>query len=255
MPSVPSPLKEVNWQSNLQKKLFIDSEITNSQVNKSGYINKNCVVTIFFQLEDMEKLCSTTFTESQVLDKERENKNIDHDTQESYSCDGSEMITASALPSTQDFLNICSGGFDQTANTSETCDTGTSQELPNTALPTTQDLLNVCSGGFSETSSKEDALKSDIETHTFNQTNEVKNLDIDQDIISQLIDEEEMEKFKRKFDFPYLTDTQKRIVEEFEAREAASGGVLDSEDEEEVLRIKKKKKNKKKLMFSGYYDL
>lgn len=29
----PSPLKEDNWQSKLQKKLFTDAEITDSQVS------------------------------------------------------------------------------------------------------------------------------------------------------------------------------------------------------------------------------
>lgn len=79
----------------------------------------------------------------------------------------------------------------------------------------------------------------------------MKSLDEDHGlIISQLLNEEEMENFKKKFDSPVMTNTQKRIVEEFEEDIAAAGGVIDSDDEDENLEIKKKKKQKK-LHFSG----
>lgn len=66
-------------------------------------------------------------------------------------------------------------------------------------------------------------------------------------VISQLINEEEMAAFKKKFDSPVLIHNHK-VVEEVEEVERV-GGIIDSD--EEVLEVKKKKRNQKKLTFSG----
>ncbi|KAG5890226.1 hypothetical protein JTB14_028767 [Gonioctena quinquepunctata] len=216
MPNVPSPLKEANWHSNLQKKLFTDSEITNSQA------------------EAIAELCSdkTSFTQ----DKDNFPLKTGTDTESAIPC--------TAPPNTQDLLNICSGEFEDDSQA----------EFSSSALPTSQDLLDVCSGeftGVSQVISEEDSQTRQGETLTFNSNQEVKNLGAEEDmIISQLLDEEEMENFKKKFVSPLMTNTQRRIVEEFE-EVAASGGVIDSDDDcDEGLVEKKKKKNQKKLTFS-----
>lgn len=133
-----------------------------------------------------------------------------------------------------------------------------SQSFSN-SMPTTQDLLNICSGEFTGTSqvsetTLETVLKNNVETVTLNENGkETKSLDIDHDvIISQLLDEEEMEKFKKKFDSPGISNTQKGLVEnKSDFEDVHVTGVLDSDDDDEEEMKIKRKKNKSKLTFSG----
>lgn len=137
------------------------------------------------------------------------------------------------------------------------------------SIPTTQDLLNICSGEFSgitqvsETNLKHDslAMNNNLETITLKEKeNERKSLDIEHDvIISQLLDEEEMEKFKKKFDSPDISNTQKRLEEAdihtSEVEDIHIRGILDSEDDDEDEMKIKRKKNKSKLTFSGEFKM
>lgn len=130
------------------------------------------------------------------------------------------------------------------------------------SMPTTQDLLNICSGEFSGISQiSEPLLKHDsiapnnnLETITLKEKeNERKSLDIEHDvIISQLLDEDEMENFKKKFDSPGTSNTQKTPDDnKLELEDIHVTGVLDSDDDEEDEMKIKRKKNKSKLTFSG----
>nr|XP_023017060.1 claspin-like isoform X2 [Leptinotarsa decemlineata] len=178
------------------------------------------------QAEAIAELCSDNASFSQEPDNENTNQEL-------------EKLCSSPV-NTQDILNICSGEF-----------TDNSQAVPSSASPTSQDLLNICSGEFTGVSQdvSHEAIQTPLETHTFNPTKEVKSLGADEGlIISQLLDED-MEKFKKTFESPLMTNTQRRIVEEFEEN-AASGRVIDSDDDEgDGLEIKKKV-HQKKLIFS-----
>ncbi|CAG9837231.1 unnamed protein product [Diabrotica balteata] len=189
--NVPSPLKEADWHTTLQKKLFADSVITDSQ-------NSNEEVT-----ED---------------NSEQQN-------------DSGEM-SSSTEPTTQDLLNASSGDCQD--------------------LPSTQDLLNICSGKFTGISQVFNVEPSkNLVTHKLDAIDEDKNLGEDQDmIISQLMNEEELEAFKRKFDSPVITHSQKVIQSPMEEEITATGGVIDSDDDDNILEVKKRKKNQKKLTFS-----
>lgn len=69
-------------------------------------------------------------------------------------------------------------------------------------------------------------------------------------IISQLLDEEELEIFKKKFESPVNQVSQRSIIGE--AQEITGGGVIDSDDDDEKGELKqKKKKNQKRIQFSG----
>lgn len=140
-------------------------------------------------------------------------------------------------------VQLCSGKF---PSTEEVIERRTSDQNPST-----QDLLNVCSGEF--TGVTQNGPENCVDTFQFSTNKEVKNLDEDQDlIISQLIDEAEMEKFKKRFESPLIPNTQRRIVEEFE-EVVAGGGVIDSDDDTDTVEVKKR--NKKRLMFSGIWSI
>ncbi|CAG9860448.1 unnamed protein product [Phyllotreta striolata] len=119
----------------------------------------------------------------------------------------------------------------------------------------TQEILNICSGTFEE--SQNDGISSLPTANSncinpsvkvaLNAVEEVKSLDKDQDmIISQLLNEEELETFKKKFDSPVLEYTQRSHEEAM-----GGGGIIESDDDEEgILEVRKKKINQKKLTFS-----
>ncbi|CAH0551255.1 unnamed protein product [Brassicogethes aeneus] len=118
----------------------------------------------------------------------------------------------------EELANMCTGQFPDTQSQDEQLKT--------------QDLLNVCSGGFTDPSNKT------CETYNINPTQEIMSLDTDQDlIISQLLDEEELENFKKKFDSPI-----KKSLLDDASEVAASGGVIDSDDEDENVGVRKRKK-------------
>ncbi|KAH1014426.1 claspin isoform X1 [Dendroctonus ponderosae] len=120
---------------------------------------------------------------------------------------------------------------------------GPSAEEP----PNTQDLLNICSGQFTgitpiestESTGKVDEFKEA-------QSGEFKSLGQEDMIISQLLDEEELELFKKKFDSPV---NQASTVPE--NKEVSGGGVIDSDDDGETVGAGlKKRKNQKRIQFS-----
>lgn len=132
-------------------------------------------------------------------------------------------------------------------------------ELFPSSVPSTQDLLNICSGKFTGTTQlnensvekESSATENDGNTHETSQFDKRKISDIDDVIISQLLDEEEMEKFKKKFDSPIFSDSQKEVEEDNRAvDEVIVSGILDSDDEDEEMKIIRRK-NKTKLTFSG----
>lgn len=150
---------------------------------------------------------------------------------------------------------MCSGKFPETQKCfSEEKSSILAEELP----PTTQELLNVCSGDFvtmaePASSTVPQTLPSTSEKLVINtQSNaekEIKSLDEDQDlIISQLLDEDELERFKKKFESPVnLIVRKNQIFEDIE--EVNATGLINSDDENEGLEIKTRKR-KKKLVFS-----
>ncbi|XP_018573516.1 claspin-like [Anoplophora glabripennis] len=221
----PSPLKEKNWQQSLQKKLFIDTEMTDSQA---------------------EGLYCEQFPEMQ----EAEESILTHKEQPVDSRVEEFPSTLNAKENEERLVDLCSGKFPSTAELVE--------NRLGDQTPSTQDLLNICSGEFTGITQNGSSEKQDNVTETpadmysFNTNKEVKSLDEDQDlIISQLIDEEEMEKFKKKFESPLISNTQRRIVEEFEEA-LTGGGVIDSDDDTDTVGVKKK--NKKRIMFSDDED-
>ncbi|KAJ8925628.1 hypothetical protein NQ315_009472 [Exocentrus adspersus] len=171
-----------------------------------------------------EKLSmGTELTDSQVLE------DLSPDTQVAKASDSTngDLLSSDKFPSTQEnveLVPLCSGiTQDESAENPK--------DIENASHP---------SNDF-------------IDNYTLNPCNkEMKSLDEDQDIIiSQLIDEEEMERFKKKFESPLIGSTQRRIVEEFEEA-MASGGVIDSDDEADTVEVKRK--NKKRLQFSDDDD-
>ncbi|XP_028135625.2 claspin isoform X2 [Diabrotica virgifera virgifera] len=210
--NIPSPLKEADWHTTLQKKLFADSVITDSQA------------------EAMDQLCSEKFPASLDV-QEDSNEEVSKDNAEKQN--DSEDMPSSIQPTTQDLLNTPSGDFQD--------------------LPSTQDLLNICSGEFTGISQVFNVEPSkNLVTHKLDVAiGEDKNLGEDQDmIISQLINEEELEAFKRKFDSPVMTHSQKFVQFPMEEEITATGGVIDSDEDDNILEVKKRKKNQKKLTFS-----
>ncbi|VEN59666.1 unnamed protein product [Callosobruchus maculatus] len=237
MPTIPSPLKGQEWHSDLQKKLFTEAEITNSQTQAM----KDLCKTSFSSTQDEPDSTATTVNTIP--------KTTEHDLK-------SGEIVCTAPSTTQDLLGICSGSFTGASNI---CDNSAINGEPNDETitcsdqPTTQDILDICSGAFTGVSQVD---TSNLSEHSppRKAKEEIKSLDPEQDIIiSQLLDEEEMEKFKRKFDSPIYTNTQKRIVEDFE-REVTGGGVIDSDEDEELDFKNKKSRRQKKIMFSDDED-
>ncbi|XP_030763518.1 claspin-like [Sitophilus oryzae] len=118
--------------------------------------------------------------------------------------------------------------------------------------PNTQDLLGICSGEFTGVTQPEPT----IESFTATQNEEIKALGSDQDmIISQLLDEEELENFKKKFESPVLPTSQ-RVTVEKETQEIVGGGVIDSDNEDgsendnNDVSSRKKKRNSRRIQFS-----
>ncbi|RZC32724.1 claspin -like [Asbolus verrucosus] len=145
---------------------------------------------------------------------------------------------------------ICSGKFPQTQD--YVSEDKASEDL----VPTTQDLLNVCSGDFSsvpESSSnqtQDQGSEKVIINIQANPEQEIKSLDEDySQIISQLLDEDELERFKKKFESPVPSATQRNYNLDEETEEVNATGLLNSDDENEGLEIKKRKRQKK-LVFS-----
>lgn len=140
--------------------------------------------------------------------------------------DESELMLTCGQPTTQDLLDICSGDFTDIVQTCSEVENAQSQSIPAEPL-STQNLLEE---GCNDVLHKDNSQQTSVETRTLNQINEIKSLDMDQDmLISQLLDEEE--------------------IEQIEEKEVASGGILDSDNDEDTLEIKRK--HKKKLRFSG----
>lgn len=130
---------------------------------------------------------------------------------------------------------------------------------PNTQdeTPTTQDLLEICSGQFTGITQVEPPENSTQDESTLEntQSSELKALGNEDMVISQLLDEEELENFKKKFEspVPVRTTNQVRVEEE----EVTGGGVIDSDEEgdedDNDVTVKRKRKLKKhrKIQFSG----
>lgn len=122
--------------------------------------------------------------------------------------------------------------------------------------PTTQDLLEICSGQFTGITQVEPSENSTQNESTLGntQSSELKSLGDEDMVISQLLDEEELEKFKKQFESPVLVKTT-NLVEE----EVTGGGVIDSDEErdedDDDVAVKRKKKLKKhrRIQFSGEF--
>lgn len=122
--------------------------------------------------------------------------------------------------------------------------------------PTTQDLLEICSGQFTGITQVEPSENSTQDESTLGntQSSELKALGDEDMVISQLLDEEELENFKKQFESPVLVKTTNLVgVEE----EVTGGGVIDSDEErdedDDDVAVKRKKKLKKhrRIQFSG----
>lgn len=169
----------------------------------------------------------------------------------------------------EDLGDICSGKF-----STQTQNAATSNILhiePTQA--TSQDLLELCSGGFGLTEqtteetkqtpqSKSLACNLNDESKQENQkcfqiistqsslNTEIKNLGCENEdrLISQLLDEEEMMQFKKKFDTPLKTGMEEQ---EIKSSQHVGRILYDSDDEEDVEIHKKKRKAK--VVDSGVY--
>nr|CAI5869677.1 unnamed protein product [Callosobruchus analis] len=202
----------------------------------------------------MKDLCKTNFSSTQdESDSTATTLNTIPKTADDLK---SGEIVYTAPTTTQDLLGICSGSF---TGASKVCDDSATngdrneKEITCSEQPTTQDILDICSGAFTGVSKVDTSNLSDHSPPN-KAKEEIKCLDPEQDIIiSQLLDEEEMEKFKKKFDSPIYTNTQRRIVEDFE-REVTGGGVIDSDEDEELDFKNKKIRRQKKIMFSDDED-
>ncbi|KAL3288108.1 hypothetical protein HHI36_002558 [Cryptolaemus montrouzieri] len=150
--------------------------------------------------------------------------------------------------STQDVLEICSGSFPCTSKSVSSPEISTQQlkeifgdESNNVNKSNrdfnTQDLADICSGQFTGISP---AVKQNEKETVLDEK--------DEHLISQLIDEEELERFKKRFESPLASNTQKTINFELAEEVQGTGGVIDSDDEDNELKLKKKKR--KKLAFS-----
>lgn len=125
--------------------------------------------------------------------------------------------------------------------------------------PTTQDLLEICSGRFTGITQIEPSEKystQDENTLGNTQSSELKDLGDEDMVISQLLDEEELENFKKKFESPVPVKTTNQVrVEE----EVTGGGVIDSDEErdedDDGVAVKRKRKLKKhrRIHFSGEF--
>lgn len=128
-------------------------------------------------------------------------------------------------------------------------------------MPSTQDLEDICSGRFTAASSSNKINEICIQDKTLSKrqssvtspksqmltySDEIKTTD-DQDdqFISQLLDEEELEKFKKKFDSPVISNSETEPYKQMPQDE-------ESDDEEvEEINMTRKKTRQKRLVFSG----
>lgn len=133
-----------------------------------------------------------------------------------------------------ELADICSGQFTVTQNDDD--------------VSTTQDLLNVCSGSFDDTQSKR------VITIAPHPQDEIKSFESDDPIMSQLLDEAELERFKKKFESPVNLGFKSAFVGTEGVQEANATGLIDSDDENDGLELKKKNKKQKKLVFSDDED-
>lgn len=160
-------------------------------------------------------------------------------------------ICSEEVPSTQSFV-------ENSIEEKEKPDKNSSLVSPSNSIPCTQDLINICSGKFtgfseaSEYSEENDTPIPESKTSEINETDKRKSSDLDHEIISQLLDEEELEKFKKKFESPGTTNPRREIEDlKDDAEEVKASGIIDSDDEDVDDVYIKRKKNKSKLTFSG----
>lgn len=161
----PSPLRGIQWQSQLQKKLFQDNE----------------------QPEDV-----TQFEEN-IAETQMDVPTTQEETQ----------------PTTQDLKEICSGNFTATSQTESNTE---NDETDNTSV--FQNIIE------QPPSPEENIAKMDDEDELF---------------ITQILNEDEMEKFKQKFASPVITNNLNRTEDDYD------------EDDEEIVQSKRQKK---RLVFS-----
>lgn len=114
-------------------------------------------------------------------------------------------------------------------------------------MPITQDLLDICSGAFSglTNNNKKDFKDEDSVIDNSNQL-ELENTYLDKDrIVSQLLNEEEMELFKKKFNSPVSCNSKGSLSVPIKGKLH-----FDSSDEDETKT--KETTKQKRLYFSGY---
>lgn len=147
--------------------------------------------------------------------------------------------------------DLCSGQFPTTVPQVEINSTATTT--------TTQDLIDICSGtftGLQQSTKPIDRINSDDANRK-----EFKSLDHDQDLmISQLlIDEEELMKFKKKFESPVLlkSDDLSQFDKDEVGEIKGTGVIVDTDDEttNPLIELRRTKKKTRKLDFSGWYLL
>lgn len=189
-------------------------------------------------MEEIAKLCSGTFSSpsqdisSQVLQ--------------------SDQVGSLA---TQDVLSICSGSFPDVTqdNSKSNSDDQKNEKTNGNAF---QHVDKNQEKSIQEDSNVQKELPLEIHSEIHNET---KYLDDDK-LISQLLDEEELESFKKKFESPVAaTSNLTSEINEDEVDEIVGGGrlVSDSSDDEgnigtiEKKSRKRKKRLQKKLAFSG----
>ncbi|XP_017784255.1 PREDICTED: claspin isoform X2 [Nicrophorus vespilloides] len=154
--------------------------------------------------------------------------------------------------SIEELATICSGKFiaTQTQQVTEKATHIESTETePIVEVASTQELMELCSGKFTgATQIVDGATKiessnekpSTVETITLGVNKEIKNLGDDNEdkFISQLLDEEEMEQFKRKLNSPEKSQAAKNYFNETEEE--------NEEEDDDTLGKRKKKLKKRK---------
>ncbi|KAK9729121.1 hypothetical protein QE152_g16063 [Popillia japonica] len=212
MPPDSSPTKSQS-QTGPQKRLFavdadVDVDLASTQ-----------------KLSDVAELCSGVFpSQSQELESKAESSDLFT----SMPSKNNETISENATlnldaPSTQDLLEICSGKFTGITQTEASAKIGNN----------TEDQESSVNNDFISNSISNDNRTEILTNHT-----EIKNLDGEDELISELLNDEEMENFKRRFESPTSVDSSAVPV----------GRVIyDSSDEESPNKIKKKRQ---KLIFS-----
>lgn len=173
-------------------------------------------------------MCSGTFSsQSQELGNTNGSKDVTKlDTSNTMLVDSNDIVNKDTIssqeaPSTQDLLEICSGKFtgitqdtikDQISENKEDDSVAKNEDQPNL----TQILIN----------------------------DEIKSIDAEDKLISELLNEEEMENFKRKFDLPTDIPSSAPFCRV----------IYDSSDEENNLPQQKKKKQKNFVFSDDEYS-